>query len=48
VDEVSVNIDERGLAGLFVDNVAVPDFLVERFRGAHSGVPRILALLKGK
>jgi hypothetical protein len=31
-----------------VDNVAVPDFLVEGFRSGHGGVKWILALLKGK
>jgi hypothetical protein len=46
VDEMAVDVDERGLARLFVDNVAVPDFLVESFRGGHNGVRRILALLK--
>jgi hypothetical protein len=35
VDEVAVDIDERGLSGLFVDNVAVPDFLVKSFGGSH-------------
>jgi len=35
---VAVNVDERGLAGLFVDDVTVPNFLVESFRCAHSGV----------
>src|SRR6266404_327006 len=35
VDEVAVNIDERGLAGLFVDNVGVPNFLVESFGDSH-------------
>jgi hypothetical protein len=47
VDEVAVNIYERGIGGLFVDNVAVPNFLVESFRSAHSGVGWILALWKG-
>jgi hypothetical protein len=31
-----------------VDNVGVPDFLIERFRSGHRGVGRILTLLKGK
>jgi len=44
VDQVTVNIDDGGLSGLFVDNVAVPNFLVESFRGGHSGVGWILAL----
>jgi|SRR5258706_15206563 len=44
VDEVAVNIDERGVAGLFVDDVTVPNFLIESFRSAHSGVAWILAL----
>jgi len=35
VDEVAVDIDERGLSGLFVDDVAVPDFLVKSFGGSH-------------
>jgi hypothetical protein len=48
VDEVAVNIDERGLAGLFVDNVAVPNLLIESLRGGHNGVEEILALRKGK
>jgi hypothetical protein len=48
VDQVAVYVDERGLAGLFVNNVAVPNFLVQRSRGGHSGAGRILSLLKGK
>jgi hypothetical protein len=32
VNEVAVNVDERGFAWLFVNDVGVPDFLVERFR----------------
>ena len=35
MDEVAVDIDERGLAGLFVHDVAVPNLLVESFRSAH-------------
>ncbi len=35
VDEVAVDIDERGVAGLFVDNMGVPNFLVERFGDSH-------------
>jgi len=30
VDEVAVNVDDRGLAGLLVNNVGVPDLLIER------------------
>src|SRR6266481_4311847 len=44
VDEVAVDIDERGLAGLFVDDVTVPNFLVESFRRGHRDVVSILAL----
>jgi hypothetical protein len=29
VDEVTVNIDDAGLAGSFADDVGVPDLLVE-------------------
>jgi hypothetical protein len=36
VDEVAVDVNERGLVRLFVDNVAVPDFLVESFSGSHN------------
>jgi len=32
VDEVAVNIDECGFSRLFVNDVGVPNFLVERFR----------------
>ena len=32
VDEMAVNVDDRGLAGLFADDVGVPDFLIEHFR----------------
>jgi len=38
VDEVTVDVDDAGLAGSFADDVGVPDFLVERFgcvRGGH-------------
>jgi hypothetical protein len=31
VNEVTVNIDDRGLPGLFADEVGVPDFLVKGF-----------------
>jgi hypothetical protein len=44
VNEVAVNIDDRGLGGLLVDDVGVPDFLIERFR-SHGVSIRILALL---
>ena len=44
VDQVAVNIDDGGLSGLFVNNVAVPNVLVESLRCAHSGVAWILAL----
>ena len=47
MDEVAVDIDERGLAGLFVDDVAVPNLLVESFRSGHRQFERILALWKG-
>jgi hypothetical protein len=46
VDEVAVNIDERGLIGRFVDDVAVPNFLIESFRSAHRKFVRILTLLQ--
>ncbi len=36
VDEVAVDVNKRGLVRLFVDNVAVPDFLVESFSGSHN------------
>ncbi len=29
VDQMAVDIDQRGLTGLFVDDVRVPDFFVE-------------------
>jgi hypothetical protein len=32
MDKVAVDIDNRGLAGFFVNDVGVPDFLVEGFR----------------
>src|SRR6266481_1271541 len=44
VNEVTVDINDRGLAGLLVNDVGVPDFLIERFR-RHSVSIRILALL---
>src|SRR5437870_4476533 len=47
VDEVTVNIDDGGLAGLLVNDVGVPDFLIERFR-SHGVSIRILALLRGE
>src|SRR5437879_4947832 len=47
MDEVAVNIDDGGLAGLLVNDVGVPDFLIERFR-SHGVSIRILALLLGE
>ncbi len=47
VDQVAVDVDDRGLAGLFVNDVGVPDFLIERFR-IHGLSIRILALLLGE
>ena len=47
VDEVAVNVDDGGLAGLLVNDVGVPDFLIERFR-SHGVSIRILALLPGE
>src|ERR1700674_3614262 len=44
MDEVAVNIDNRGLVGVLANNVGVPDFLIERFR-CHGVSIRILALL---
>ncbi len=44
VDEVAVDVDERGLARRFVDDVTVPNFLVESFRRGHRDVVSILAL----
>ena len=29
VDEVAIDVEERGLAGFFVDDVILPDFFVE-------------------
>src|SRR5262249_20008699 len=43
VDEMAVDVNERRLARLFVDNVIFPDFFVESLR-RHSGSLRILAL----
>jgi len=31
VDEVAIDVDERGFSGFFVDDVGVPDLLVQRF-----------------
>jgi len=41
VDEVAVNVDNRGFAGLLADEVSVPDLLVESFgvMGGGHGVP---------
>ena len=36
VDQVAVNVNERGLPGFFADHVGIPDFLVESFR-RHGG-----------
>jgi hypothetical protein len=47
VNEVAVDVNDCGLAGLLVNNVGVPDFLVERFR-RHGVSIRILALLSGE
>jgi hypothetical protein len=47
VYEVSVDVDDGGLAGLFVNNVRVPDLLIEGFR-SHGVSIRILALLLGE
>src|SRR6266404_1758400 len=47
VDEVAVDIDERGLAGLLMDDVAVPNFLVESLRSGHRLFEWILALWTG-
>jgi hypothetical protein len=44
VNQVAVNIDDCGLAGLLVNGVGVPDFLIKRFR-RHGVSIRILALL---
>ena len=47
VNEVAIDIDERRFAGFFVDDVGIPNFLVERF-GGHGGGRMILALLRGE
>ena len=47
VNEVTVDVNDPGLAGLLVNDVRVPDFLIERFR-CHSVSTRILALLLGE
>jgi hypothetical protein len=47
MDEVAINIYDGRLAGLLVNNVGVPDFLIERFR-RHGVSIRILALLSGE
>src|SRR5882672_11434052 len=46
VNQMAVNIDERRMAGRFVNNVGVPDLLVERFR-CHGCSSRRLAPLVG-
>jgi len=38
VDQVAVDINDRGLASLFADEVGVPDFLVERLCVGKGGV----------
>ncbi len=38
VDEMAVNINNRGLPGFFANQVRIPDFLVESFR--HGGSRR--------
>ena len=38
VDEVAVNIDDGGLAGIFANDVGVPDFLIESFRRHGSSI----------
>ena len=38
VDKVAVNIDDRGLAGIFANHVGVPDFLIERLRCHGSSI----------
>ena len=35
VDEVAVDVDERGAVGLLRDDVVVPDLVVERLRSGH-------------
>src|SRR6266478_1668042 len=47
VNEVAVDVDDCRLAGLLVNNVGVPNFLIERFR-RHGDSIRILALLLGE
>ena len=43
MDQMAVDIDERRLAGLFVDDVRVPDFFVQRTRGHRPdySIPRL-------
>src|SRR6267143_1810032 len=47
VNQMAVDIDERRLAGCIMNNVRVPDFLIERFR-CHGCSSRILTLLSPK
>ena len=46
MNEVAVNVDDRGLAGFFVNNVRIPDFFVKGF-GWHEWLQAILALVGG-
>ena len=47
MNQMAVNIDERRMARRFVNNVGVPDLLIERFR-CHWQSFRILTLLSPK
>jgi hypothetical protein len=47
MNQMAVNIDERRMSGRFMNNVGVPDFLIERFR-CHWQSSRILTLLSPK
>ena len=38
VNQMPVDINERGLAGLFVDHMAVPNFFVKCARNHGSGI----------
>jgi len=44
VDQVAVNVDDGRLAGLFADDVAVPDFLVEGFGCVGHFISQFLAV----
>jgi hypothetical protein len=46
VNQVTVNIYNAGLAGLFMNQVRIPDFLVKGF-GWHEWLQPILALVRG-